>query len=175
MDAPEQWKKYDDTYWVSDQGRVKRIFKNGNVSYLSAVPRSSHVGDRTVRVKIHNRYVVLNKLVWKVFRGEIPDGYTVVNKSGYYTVNNVYNLRLVKLSVCKDASESKGKKVIDLQTGIVYPSCRYLARKLGISHLTIIKCCNHLPIRKEYPFEYYDETKRYSGLNVRFIRRRRYD
>jgi hypothetical protein len=177
MENPEQWRQYDECYWVSDLGRVKRVYKNGRVYYLHAFPRCSCRGDRVVRVRIHSKAFVLNKLVWQVFRGDIPDGYTVVNKNGYYTMNDLYSLRLVKISDCKKRSAiSRGRKVIDLHTGIVYPSCRYLARKMGISHMTIINFCNHdRPSKKDYHVEYYDENKSYSGLKIRFIRSKLYD
>ena len=65
MENPERWKQYDKDYWVSDLGRVKRVYKNGNVNYLSLVKRDST--DKSLRVKIHNRYVSIRRFVWAMF------------------------------------------------------------------------------------------------------------
>ena len=89
-DIPEQWKPYDDVYWVSDQGRVKRIYKNGRVNYLNVHTRFK--GDKQLRVKIRGKYVSLRRLVWETFVGKVPDGYGVVNKNKCYTMNDLYNL-----------------------------------------------------------------------------------
>lgn len=165
---PEQWKQYDENYWVSDQGRVKRVYKNGRVHYLSAVRRNKI--DKSLRVKLHGKYVSLRRLVWKMFRGEIPDGHTIINKNGCHTMNELYNLICVPIKVSiNQNNKSKMKKVINLDTGIVYPSLRYAARRLHVTHSTVYHYCKNMSSTPLYNLEYYDEEKEY-GKQLKFIR-----
>lgn len=155
--APEHWKQYIDGYYVSDQGRVKHIFKNGRTSYLTPVKRT-----KSMRVKIHSSNVTLNKLIWQTFKGEIPNGYTVLNRNGYHTIHDLQSLVLVKENDVKGGH--KGKKVIDLRTGIVYPSARYAESKLKVSHNWICAICRGDKQSEKYKFEYYDEDKEYERM-----------
>lgn len=154
MSFPERWKQYDENYWVSDQGRVKRVHKNGKEIILKPVPR-----DKTLRVKIYRNYVNLNKLVWKTFKGEIPEGYYVLNKNRCYTMNDVYSLKLFKVSEIK--GRHHGRSVIDLKTGLVYPSTRFAGRKLNISHNWVGVICRGEKQSEKYKLEYYNEEKEY--------------
>lgn len=171
LNVPEQWRRYDDVYWVSDQGRVKRIYKNGSISYLT--PRLR--GDKnkkcdSLRVKLYGRYVTLNKLIWETFRGKIPEGYTVVNKYGYSTMNDVYSLELISLKkINKFSRRPTSKPVIDLKSGWVYPSCRDLARRLNTNHQTVRNWCQHKYKNDSKRFEFYDETRKYPMI-LKFAR-----
>lgn len=170
LNVPEQWKQFGDTpYYVSDQGRVKRIYKNGRISYLKPVPRGYGSGN-SVRVKILRKYYILNKLVWEVFRGPVPDGYTVVNKYGYLKINDVYSLRLIPIrEAVKKGMPQKGRPVIDLNTGMVYPSGRVLAKMLNKPHTTINNWIARKYKSTPKRFECYDENKKYK-MTVRFVR-----
>ena len=150
----EQWKQYDANYYVSDQGRVKRVYGNGKVNILKPLPR-----DKILRVKLYGKYITLNRLVWETFKGKIPEGYTAINKNGFYTMNDIYSLKLVKLSSLKGGRRTR--QVIDLKTGVVYPSLRFAEKKLNVSHEWICKICQGYPSEK-YKLEYYDENREYS-------------
>jgi len=165
---PEQWKRYDENYWVSDQGRVKREYKNGRVNYLTPVPRSK--GDKSLRVKICNRYVSLRRLIWKTFKGEIPDGYGVVNKNRCHTMNELYNLELLPINKCVAMnSKSRKKKIVNLDTGVVYPSSREAEKYLHMTHTTIVNYCLGKIKNPVYNLEYFDEDKNYKKT-LHFIR-----
>lgn len=174
LSVPEQWKQYKDTpYFVSDQGRVKRIYKNGRISYLTPVVRGGGNKEcNSVRVKIYENYRTLNKVVWETFRGEVPEGYIVANKGGYSKINDLYSLELITIRETNRYSQRPtSKKVIDLKTGWVYPSCRDLARRLKKPHSTVQSWCEHKFIHSPKRFEYYDENRKYPMI-VRFAKRR---
>lgn len=165
---PEQWKQYDENYWVSDQGRVKRVFKNGRVTYL--IPQKRRKEEKTYRVKIYSKYVSLNRLVWETFNGKIPDGYVIVHRNGCYTMNELYNLKLIKKSdACRISGIAQRKKVINLDTGIVYPSTRAAAKYLNMSKTNVSYYCNNVVANPIYNLEYYDDDKNYKRT-LRFIR-----
>lgn len=162
MDEPERWKQYDDKYWVSDLGRVKHVYKNSE-HYLTPKRRDNMC--RSLRVKMNNKYVTLRRLIWETFVGKIPDGYSVINKNGCYTMNELYNLELKPMSQCIQAkAKSVGKRVINIDTGRVYASTRDAGRKLKISHTTVQDYCNNRILDKQFNLEYYDEKKKYKNM-----------
>lgn len=168
IDFPEQWKQYDKNYWVSDLGRVKRVYKNGREHILTPVKRAKN--DTSLRVKLNNKYVSIRRLVWQTFKGDIPDGYGVVNKNGCYTMNEIYNLKLLPLGQCKGNHKSTRRKfVVNLDTGLVYPSIRESARRLNICYRTAWEICAGKIKKSKYHLEFYDENKRYNKM-IRFIR-----
>ena len=160
MSYGEIWKKYDDNYLVSDLGRVKRIYKNGNEHYLQYVPRSKT--DRQLRVKIYHNYVPIRRLVWTIFRGEIPDGYAVVNKNGCHTMNELYNLMLMPMNVSKSLNRfSRRKPIIDLDTGNVYASSRIAAKHLFLTKTAVLDYCHGKINNPIYRLKFFDETENY--------------
>lgn len=163
MEQPEQWKesKYKD-YWVSDLGRVKHVYKNSE-HILTPVVHSKR--DKSLRVKINNKYVSLRRLIWETFIGEIPDGYGVVTKDGCRTMNEVYNLKLLSLKECSALNRfSRRKEVIDLDTKTVYASVRLAGEKLFICSTTVSNLCKNKYKTKLYNLEYYDESKNYGRI-----------
>ena len=92
---PEQWKRYDDNYFVSDLGRVKRVHRNGKETYLTEQKRRPN--DKSVRVKMYGKYVTVKRIVWETFKDKIPDGYCVAHKNGCFTMNDIYNLELIPI------------------------------------------------------------------------------
>lgn len=165
---PEQWKRYDENYWVSDQGRVKRVFKNGRVNYLTPIRRNAV--DRGYRVKLYSKYRNLNKLVWETFKGKVPDGYTVVNKNGFSTMSDIYSLKLMdRNKSCGLNVYSRRKKVVNLDTGVVYPASRVAAKYLHLSKTTINNYCNKKTGKPLLNLEYFDEDKTYKKT-LHFIR-----
>lgn len=164
---PEQWKRYDEKYWVSDQGRVKHVYKTTE-HYMT--PQKRDENDKSLRVKVNGKYVSLRRMVWETFNGPVPEGYAIINKNGCHTMNELYNLICVPM---KDGininREAKKKKVIDLDTGIVYPSMRSAAEYLHTCHSTISYCCKKKRQRLMYNLEEYDEEK-HEKLVKKFIR-----
>ncbi len=174
MEHPEQWKesKYKD-YWVSDLGRVKHVYKNSE-HILTPVIHSKR--DKSLRVKINNKYVALRRLIWETFKGEIPEGYGVVTKNGCRTMNEIYNLKLLPLRECNAVNKfSKRKAVIELDTKVVYPSLQIASEHLYICRTTVSNLCRgtykYDKNNKLYNLEYFDESKNY-GKRVKVIGRK---
>ena len=138
MSYGEVWKKYDDKYYVSDLGRVKRVYKNGRINYLNLVARSKT--DTQLRVKLYRNYVPIRRLVWTMFNGPIPEGYAVVNKNGCKTMNELYNLELMPINQSKGLNKySRRKPIIDLDTGKVYVSSRVAAKHLFMTKTALTR------------------------------------
>ena len=140
---PEIWKQYLDTgYWASDQGRVKRVCKNGKeyeVGWWSNRPNNPQMC-----IKIHGSEIYLKTIVWKTFKGEIPKGYLIAHRNGLKRDNSIYNLYLTKpkdLGIIT-GHRSRSQKVIDKSTGKIYRSAREAGRKLYCSYQTIMDICN---------------------------------
>lgn len=167
---PEQWKQYDEKYWVSDQGRVKRIYKNGTEHYLKPCLRDPHDIYSGYRVKMNNRYYTLNRLVWETFNGKVPDGYGVNGKLGK-SIHDLYSLQLLSLEECQSiAGKRRRRKVVNLKTGEVYPSVKYAEKALFFSKGGVSSRCNGKVKDDTLQLEWYDETKQYKQ-DLKFIRK----
>lgn len=163
---PEQWKQHDENYWVSDLGRVKRVYKNGKEYYLKPVRRDEK--DTRYRVKMNGKYISLQRLIWETFRGKIPDGYCVTSK--YRTMNELYNLQLIpRIKRGELSGKSRRKKVINLDTGVVYPSVRSVEKYLPICHTSVTYYCQGKIKKPIYNLEFFDEDKSYKKT-LKFIR-----
>ena len=74
------------------------------------------------------------------------------------------------LSECKSiGNHLRRKKVINLDTGIVYPSAREAGKHLYISKSAIVMYCNDQVLNPSYNLEYYDEDKNYKK-SLHFVR-----
>ena len=88
----EQWKQYKGDYWVSSEGRVKRVYANGHERYLTPVPRRKDYPGDGARIKIYGKSVDIKHLVWEAFNGPVPEGYSITYRNGCRTMNDISNL-----------------------------------------------------------------------------------
>ena len=85
-------------------------------------------------------------------------------------MNDLYNLKCVPIKEgIKQNDKSKMKQVINLDTGVVYPSTRCAAERLYVSHSTVTNYCRNKFKSSAYNLEYFDEEKDY-GKELKFIR-----
>lgn len=79
---------------INDEGLILTIFSKkeaeGNVGYGSKNPKTGYY---TTRVDGTNKYV--HRLVWELFKGEIPEGYEINHIDGNKANNKLSNLELV--------------------------------------------------------------------------------
>ena len=140
---PEIWKRYLDTdYYVSDQGRAKRIYANGR-EYEVGWWNGKKVNPQMC-MKINGKDIFMKTIIWKTFKGEIPKGYLIAHKNGLKRDNSIYNLYLTKpkdLGIIT-GHKSKSQKVINRSTGRIYRSAREAGKKLYCSYQTIMDICN---------------------------------
>lgn len=101
---------------INDEGMILTIFNNrkdsDNVSYGS---KNSKTGYYTTIVDGKAQYV--HRLVWKLFNGEIPEGYEINHIDGNKSNNKLSNLELMTREEnckeeirCKRLSKSKKKR-----------------------------------------------------------------
>lgn len=148
-DSPEEiWKRIDglDKYEVSSFGRVKNSVSgrilNGSVNNHGYIRYDLCMdGKRIVR---SGHRLVANAFIHKVY------GMDIVNhKDGNKTNNNVSNLEwsnyhrnaIHSVYDLNNYPKSNWKKVICVETQVVYDTTKYAERDTGVSHTGIISCC----------------------------------
>ena len=158
----EIWKKIDgyEKYSVSSYGRVRNDNKN-----LILKPEITRYGYYRVRLK--GKHICVHQLVARAFipyTGLNPDGteikgrVEVNHKSEIKTDNRVENLewcdqrynhnygtRLERVAAKKRNNPKESKKVLCVETGVVYLSTHDVERKLGFKHSNISGCCHNKP------------------------------
>ena len=144
---------YEGLYEVSNYGRVKslhygkqRILKYGKTldGYLQVVLTKNGKG---ISKTIHT-------LVYKTFVGPIPTDYQVNHIDENKNNNCVWNLNLLthkensnwgtrnkRMSESLKNHKSTSKRVLCVETGIIYPSINECARQLGLPNQHIGKVC----------------------------------
>ncbi len=168
--SSEEWRPvpgFEGMYEVSNLGRVKS-FKNPKLPGLIMKPgvTNHRNGYRSVHLELKNgsasRQFRLNRLVWTVFRGPIPDGLHVDHIDNDSTNNKLDNLQLLTLAEnnrkrWKDNPELrsqgglKRKKIRCVETNVVYESITAAAKAVDSSTgniLAVIKkpqrtCCGY--------------------------------
>jgi len=173
INSNEQWRNvpgFDGTYEVSDCGRVRsnRNPKKRRLIMTAAVSEEEK-GYKNVHLSLcvngRKKQYRLPRLVWEVFRGEIPDGYHVDHIDNNQLNNRLENLQLLTLADnnrkrWKDNPELKSHggvervKVRCVETGIIYASLRETARILGISSGTNIAKAIQQPHRTSCGFHW---------------------
>lgn len=145
----EMWKRvYDTNYFVSNLGRVKRIYKNAPEKLLNPyrINRSGKKGDDVMYIKIHRVPMKMTRLVYETFNGPIPKGAAVVKKDGTVTNLDVSNLVLMtneQLGKIYGGRTTTRRLVIDNQTGKIYRGTRAAAAALFVSRQTVSSYCNN--------------------------------
>ena len=130
-------------YQVSDHGRVMSL-KGKTPRYLK--PTLTHNG--YYRVCLDGEYCRVNRLVWEVFNGPIPDGMQVNHINEIKTDNRLENLNLLtnqENSVWGTRMDKFKKWVIKLTPNNeilhFYQGVREAEIETGIDHSQISRCC----------------------------------
>lgn len=84
------WKEYKDGYYFSNFGRVKHVYKNGNVRLLKPFTHNTGV----ILIKIHCKSHTVSRIVYELFEGPIPEGYSILHKNRIRSDNSIANLKL---------------------------------------------------------------------------------
>lgn len=154
--SPEIWKHLIDNYYVSDEGRFKREYKNGKRKYLSLY-RKKRVPS-ILFVKIGNKETNARRAVWEAFNGPIPEDHIVRNKYGYLTASDLFGLECVpKIEANRKAGKVIARKIRDKRTGKIYSGTREAAKALFISRQTVSDYCNGRTKRPLLRLEWYYE------------------
>lgn len=154
---PERWKHYVDNVWVSDQGRAKRVFKNGN-EYLTGFYDRYH---KQMIVQIGTRNRNIKNMVYEAFVGKVPEGCYIVHKNGLKKDNSLYNLEMVSKSENgkRTAHKARSHKVVDIKTRRVYKSARDAGRKLHCSNQMVYNIVNGVTKKPEFALYWWDEEE----------------
>ena len=171
----ERWKKIEgyEKYSVSNYGRVRNDNKN-----LILKPEITRYGYYRVRLK--GKHVSVHQLVARAFipyTGLNPDGTEIkgtrcINHKDEnplnntvdnlewcdMTYNNNYGTRLERVAAKTRNDPKKSKKVLCVETGVVYLSIHDVERKLGFNSRNISSCCNNkLKTHYSYHWKFVEE------------------
>lgn len=145
-----------DGFYVSDEGRFKRVYKNGKTRYLSIYRKQR--APSILFVKLGMKEVNVRRTVWQAFKGPIPDDHIIRNKHGYLTLNDLYGLECVpKIESNRHAGKIIARKIRDKSTGKIYSGTREAAKALFISRQTVCDYCNGKTKRPLLRLEWYYE------------------
>ena len=140
----EEWKDiegYEGLYQISSLGRVKSL-------------NYKHTGKEKILEPIKNRYGYLQVNLWKNGKGKTnrvnrlvaesfipnPEGKPEVDHiNKIKTDNMVSNLRWV--TSIENKNNGQSKKVICVETGVIYTSVMEAQRQTGANNSHIIQCC----------------------------------
>lgn len=168
----ESWrpiKGFEGVYDVSDYGNVRRILKDGKTRPVKIIFRETG-GKYSARVWLYNgenvRNVMIARLVWENFVGQIPKGMVVTHRNGLRMDNDLRNLELVTLSdhFKRFAGKYSRKPVIKLDRSgnviKVYPSCTAAAKAEGYSRQNIYRRLTGIAKDSwDYDFAYENSVK----------------
>lgn len=143
----EVWKQYDETYLVSNHGRIKKLYKkypNGKLM----LPYIKH--DKWMVVKIHKKEIEVHKLVAKLFLDNPYNYPCVYHKNGILYDNYHCNLEYISRQELGriTASQNRGYKTIiaiDNDTGEIidwFKSSRDVEKKLYINRQSVLDNLN---------------------------------
>lgn len=151
----EIWKDiegYEGKYQVSSWGRVKSL--NYRRTGKEKILKLDKCEDGYLRIKLLNNGKIyrfrVHRLVAKAF---IPNPYNLPQVN--HKDENPENNRVDNLEWCDpkynsnygtrnercNKNHGKPKKVLCVETGIIYPSLMEAGRCIGVGHKSIIKCC----------------------------------
>jgi len=140
---PEQWKRVNDTdLFVSEQGRIKHVYKNGNEREVTGYERKK---DHVYVFKVNGKEKILARVVWETFRGSIPKGYSIVHIDGNIHHNNIGNLKMMSSYEIGKVYGGQTKRTMyfrDNNTGNVYKGSRLTAKVLNCSCQTVLDAAN---------------------------------
>ena len=150
MEETEEWKQYKDTrYYVSTEGRVARRY-----SSFFILKKVYYNHRASIVTKINGKAIPVGRMVWETFRGDIPEGMRIIRKDGSKSNNDLWNLECVTRSESSRKTRSKGRKVLNLDTGEVYKNSDEAAKKLYVHKRTIYNLCAGKSNRLGYRLEW---------------------
>lgn len=169
--APEQWRRYKNTdFYVSDQGRVKRRYKNGR-EYEVGYYHGNHSNPQMAVKTGRHQEIYTKQMVYEAFIGEIPEGYRIIHKNGIKRDNSLWNLKAVSNIQCGKLTGhlSRSQKVYDKNSRKVFRSARAAGKALFCSHQTILDTCNNKVKKPIVDVYWYDEENNriYRGIYVK--------
>lgn len=143
----EVWRLVDTTknLYISNMGRVKRIYKNKRERMLKPYLRK---GVPPYFIKINKKEVKVAQLVWRAFRGDYDTKRYSLIHTGLNTDDRLVNLTLLSKQEAGSMFASRRRRGIykvDLENRNVlafYKSSREAATKEYCSYQTILDSCN---------------------------------
>lgn len=140
----EQWRKTEiENIEISSKGRVRNISKKGYMGVLLVNRRN-----RNFTVRYKGKEISANRLAYKAFIGNIPNGYSVSTKNGIKGDIRPENLMIKKTAelMIKKAVESRNKPVVflDEQGNVIdeYKNLTTASEATFYSRDTISRTCN---------------------------------
>lgn len=142
----EMWRLVDTTLYISNIGRVKRIYANKKERILKPYLRK---GVPPYFIKLHKKEIKVAQVVWRAFRGDYDTkSYSLVHNC-LRTDDRLINLRLMPKqeagSMFGSRSRRRGIYKVDPKNRNVlafYNSSREAAEKEFCSYQTILDSCN---------------------------------
>lgn len=144
----EEWKQFKDTpYFFSNYGRVKRRWVRKEVLLNPYLWHRNNKRSRSKMavVKIHKKQVNVARTVWELFKGPIPEGYSVHHKDNTWSNNDINNLELLtpKELGHKTGGRTRMRRLVYCyDNGKTYLGTRAAAKALFVSPQTISDICN---------------------------------
>ena len=155
---------YEGVYYISNLGRIKKLYKNGKVLFRK--PRVNHRGYFDINLSINGKkkkYLV-HRLVWEAFNGPIPEDMQVNHINEDKSVNRLDNLNLMSLldnvrygtgikrrskTLMNNSLKSKPVNQYNLEGELIkqYQSIMEASRITGVSFKNIQSVCAGYPHR----------------------------
>lgn len=159
----EVWKNIDDIYKISNYGRIKKIYKkHPDGKFVLPYTKCGH--KTKLFVKIHNKEVLVHRLVAKYFIENIDNLNIVYHKNGIlhdnYHMNLAYTTREKLGKMCAHKSTVRPSIIaIDHETNEIidwFRSARAAAKVLYTNRQSINDCLNGKTkvVGGMYRFEY---------------------
>ena len=149
---------YNENVRCYSNGKIERLDKRLKNPVWKEVSPTSFNSDGYLLINIDGKNMKWHRVIWVAFNGKIPDGLQINHIDENKANNSLENLELV---TCKEninhgtrnerAGKSiakantnhplKSKKVICIETGIIYDSIHEAERQTGIYQTSICQCC----------------------------------
>lgn len=139
---------YNDYIRCYEDGRIERLDKRYKNPQWKEVQQNSCNEHGYLQIEIDGQIRKWHRIIYIAFNGEIPEGLQVNHIDENKTNNAVSNLNLMTPKEnCnygtrnERGTEKKGKKVLCVETGVIYPSMMEAERQTGLCNSHISECC----------------------------------